>query len=70
MKILYFITGNKGKLVEVQEKFDPLGITVIQKDMGYPEIQADSLEEVVHYGIENLQGHFSKPFLGKLFRAY
>ncbi|HDM67318.1 MAG TPA: non-canonical purine NTP pyrophosphatase, partial [Thermoplasmatales archaeon] len=45
MKQLYFITGNKGKLLEAQTKLGVLGIKIVQRNMGYPEIQADTLEE-------------------------
>jgi len=47
MRTIYFITGNKGKFSEVKEKLQPLDIELIQKDIGYPEIQTDSLEEVI-----------------------
>ena len=52
MRTLYFITGNKGKVTEATAKLAPLGFRVVQKDLGYPEVQADSLEEVAQYGVE------------------
>jgi len=52
MKTIYFITGNKGKLSEVKEKLRSLDVTVIQEDLGYPEVQGDSPEEVAEYGVE------------------
>jgi len=55
MKTLYFITGNKGKIHEATEKFRPLGINIKQKNMGYPEIQTDKLEEVAAYGVNHIQ---------------
>jgi len=63
MKSLYFITGNKGKVLEAKTKFSKLGIKIIQKDLGYPEIQADSLEDVAIYGAEHLQKNFKNPFI-------
>ena len=63
MKTMYFITGNKGKFLELQEKVKTLDIKIIQKDLGYPEIQADSLEEVAGYGVEYIQRSFSHPFV-------
>lgn len=63
MNTLYFITGNKGKLTEVQDKLKPLNINVIQKNLGYPEIQAETLEEVTHYGIQYLKNKLSEPFV-------
>ncbi len=43
---LQFITGNEGKVRELQTLLEPKGINVVQHDFGYPEIQADSLEDV------------------------
>lgn len=63
MKQLYFITSNKGKLVEAVEKLQRAGYTVLQKNLGYPEIQADSLEEVVTSGVLHIQERFDKPFI-------
>lgn len=63
MKTIYFITGNKGKFSEVEEKLQPLDIKLIQKDIGYPEIQADSLEDVVRYGAEDIKERFTSPFI-------
>lgn len=55
MKTLYFITGNKGKVHEATEKFKPLDINIIQKNLGYPEIQVETLEDVAKYGVMHLQ---------------
>jgi XTP/dITP diphosphohydrolase len=64
MRTLYFITSNKGKLLEAKEKLEPLGYSVVQKDLGYPEIQADNLEEVALQGIQHVQMRFIKePFM-------
>ena len=63
MKKLYFITSNKGKLQEASEKLQPFGFSVIQKDLGYPEIQADTLEEVVAAGISFLQSRCQERFI-------
>jgi len=63
MRQLYFITGNEGKLKEIQQKVKPLDITIIQKDLGYPEIQADSLEEVAEYGVTHIQQRCNEPFI-------
>ena len=48
---LTFCTGNKNKLKEAQSK---LGFELLQYDKGYPEVQADSLEDVVKYGMDHL----------------
>jgi len=63
MKELFFITSNKGKVHEATEKLRPLGFSVVQKDLGYPEIQADSLEEIAAWGATHVQGRFDHPFL-------
>ena len=63
MKNLYFITSNKGKVAEVKEKVKSFDINIIQKDLGYPEIQADSLEEVAQYGVEYIRKEFSHSFI-------
>ena len=63
MKTMYFVTSNKGKVVEAAGKLAPLGFRVVQKDLGYPEVQADSLEEVAQYGVEQVCERFEKPFM-------
>jgi XTP/dITP diphosphohydrolase len=63
MKKLYFITSNKGKVREATEILRPLGFSVVQKDLGYPEVQADSLEEVVQQGIEHVQARLHHAFM-------
>ena len=63
MKELYFITSNKGKVREATEKLRPLGFSVMQKDLGYPEVQADSLEEVAQQGIEYVRAKFNQAFM-------
>ncbi len=63
MKKLYFITSNKGKVKEATEKLRPLGFSVVQKDLGYPEVQADSLEEVAQQAIEHVRAKFHQAFM-------
>jgi len=46
----YFVTSNKGKFTEAQAIFGDL----VQKDIGYTEIQADTLEEVAIYGMKEV----------------
>jgi len=48
--VIYFVTGNKGKF---QEAKDILG-DVEQKNLGYTEIQAESLEEVTVFGMKEV----------------
>ncbi len=63
MKKIYFLTSNKGKFVEAQKKFLEIQIEVVQKNIGYPEIQADSLEEVAFFGVEHVLKNFKSPFI-------
>ena len=63
MKILYFITGNKGKLAEAKKKLSVVNLKIVQKNLGYPEIQADNLEEVVSFGAKYIQERFNHPFI-------
>ena len=63
MKKIYFITGNKGKVLEAKNKFSTFNIEIVQKNLGYPEIQADSLEDVADFGVEHIQERFNKPFI-------
>jgi XTP/dITP diphosphohydrolase len=63
MKTVYFITGNKGKVLEAKTKFSDLNIDIVQEDLGYPEIQADSLEDVARFGAEHVQKRFNHPFI-------
>ena len=63
MKDLYFITSNKGKFKEVANKLIEADVKVIQKNIGYPEVQANSLEDVVNFGVNYILERFHKPFI-------
>ena len=58
-----FVTGNAHKLAEAAALLSPCGITVRQADLGYPEVQADSLEEVALAGIAWCMEKLKKPCL-------
>jgi XTP/dITP diphosphohydrolase len=58
---LRFLTGNPGKLAEMQHALAPLGIQVEQDPRGYPEIQADTLREVAEAGARHLLDSGVKP---------
>ncbi|HUR63837.1 MAG TPA: RdgB/HAM1 family non-canonical purine NTP pyrophosphatase [Candidatus Thermoplasmatota archaeon] len=61
---LTFVTGNPGKLRELQAQLAPLGIEVVQDDRGYPEVQADTLAEVAEAGARHLLATgLAPPFL-------
>jgi XTP/dITP diphosphohydrolase len=63
LKDLYFITSNKGKFKEVANKLIDADVKVIQKNLGYPEVQANSLEDVVSFGVNYILERFHKPFI-------
>ncbi len=63
MKKIYFITSNKGKVLEAKEKFSSVGVRIEQKNLGYPEPQVDSLEEVALFGVKHIQNILSEPFI-------
>ncbi len=54
---LTVITSNQGKYEEYREKLGGFYEEVEMENMGYPEIQADRLEEVVEFAIEELSEH-------------
>ena len=58
------MTTNQGKVAELRHLAAPLGHTVVQDARGYPEIQADTLEEVARDGAKLLLASGPKaPFL-------
>lgn len=59
---LAFITSNPGKVEEAKKYFAPLGVEVYQLKTEYPEIQADTLEEVAEYGARWLAERIGGPF--------
>ena len=57
--MIYFVTSNKGKHAEARAIFAGL----VQKDIGYTEIQADTLEEVAAYGIKEVASRLDGPVM-------
>ncbi len=49
---LQFITTNEGKFREVATVLAAHGVDLSRLDVRYPEVQADTLEEVVSFGLE------------------
>ena len=47
-----FITSNLGKLEELYKRITPLGHEVTQLNITYPELQADTIDEVAKFGIK------------------
>jgi XTP/dITP diphosphohydrolase len=58
-----FVTSNEGKAAEVRALLEPLGYTVERINTTYPELQVDSLEAVVNYGLEWLSSRVEQPFI-------
>ncbi len=57
--MIYFVTGNKGKFIEANAIFSDL----LQCNIGYTEIQADTLEEVATFGVIEVERKLKKPFM-------
>ncbi|MDD1762399.1 MAG: XTP/dITP diphosphatase [Methanothrix sp.] len=57
--MIYFVTSNKGKFVEAAAIFGDL----VQKDIGYTEIQADTLEEVASFGMNEVAARLKGPVM-------
>ncbi|HEC94954.1 MAG TPA: non-canonical purine NTP pyrophosphatase, partial [Thermoplasmatales archaeon] len=51
MKTIIFVTHNSGKFREAEAKLKSLGVKLQQYKEGYPEIQADTLEEVAFFAV-------------------
>ncbi len=56
MKILNVVTSNEGKYKEYKDKLSKY-YEVEMLNIDYPEIQADELEDVVEYAIDDLKEH-------------
>jgi len=63
MKVLTFITSNKGKLEEARAALGPLGYEVRQNNLGYPELQVDTLDEVALFGMEHVKSRIKGAFI-------
>ena len=57
--MIYFVTSNKGKFAEARAIFGDL----VQRDIGYAEIQADTLEEVALYGMKEVAANLGGPVM-------
>lgn len=57
--MIYFVTGNKGKLEEAKAILGD----VVGKNIGYVEIQADSLEEVALFGMKEVLERVDDPVM-------
>ncbi len=57
--MIYFVTSNKGKLIEAQGIFGDIE----QRNIGYTEIQTDTLEEVVVFGMKEVIAKLKGPVM-------
>ena len=62
---VYIITGNQGKIREIKEWLVPLGMDVDVLAGDFVEIQSDSLEEVVYFGLNHFasENDIDHPFI-------
>lgn len=58
---MYFVTSNAGKCAEMRELLT--GFDLRQKNVPYPEIQAEDLETVARFGLQWLQDTVEAPFM-------
>ncbi|MGA7075872.1 MAG: non-canonical purine NTP pyrophosphatase [Halobacteriota archaeon] len=63
MKEVNFITQNQAKVAELQAKAKHFELTINHISAPYPELQADTLEDVVRYGLAYCQKKFPAPFI-------
>jgi XTP/dITP diphosphohydrolase len=63
LKEVCFITQNHAKVAELQAKAKQFELTITQINAPYPELQADTLEDVVRYGLAYCQKKYSAPFI-------
>jgi XTP/dITP diphosphohydrolase len=63
MMKIFFITGNHGKFSEIKQKLGHLNIEIVKENIGYPEIQADTLEDVAKYGVDDIRKRFNDIFI-------
>ena len=61
--IIHIGTSNEGKFREMSRMLDSLGHTAIKEDIPYPEIQADTLREVVRFGIQWILDNDRRPWM-------
>lgn len=59
----FLITSNSGKVREFSEEFSRLDINIEHRMVEYSELQADSLEEVIRFGLRELREKGWKNFI-------
>lgn len=60
---IHIVTSNQGKFREMCCMVEPLGHSVVREEIPYPEIQADTLREVVRFGADWIRDHDDRPWM-------
>ncbi len=63
MNEITFITHNRGKVEELRAKAKRFNVRIKHVDAVYPELQADTLEEVARHALAFCRTRFSPPFM-------
>ena len=63
MRAFSFITQNPGKVAELQAKAHEFELEIVHVNASYPELQADTLEEVVRHGLSYCKEKFPPLFI-------
>ncbi len=63
MSRIGFITQNRGKVKELQAKAEAYEVNIEHIDAAYPELQADTLEEVALSALQYCRSRFPAPFI-------
>jgi len=58
-----FVTSNTGKYEEMRLLFAQDGFELERIDLRYPELQVETLEATIMYGLEWIVGRYYRPFL-------
>ena len=61
--VVYFVTTNREKFKVARQLLSQLGIKIKQIKRSYPEIQAESLKEIVKFGLKKLSKTFQKEIM-------
>lgn len=61
--VVLFVTGNRHKVEEARHILGRKNLVIKQVNCGYPEIQADALEEIAAYGASWAAEHLGQPVI-------
>lgn len=61
--IIHLITSNEGKCREMSRMLAPLGHEVVKESIDYPEIQVESLRDVVEFGVKWIVENAWEPWM-------